>query len=158
MNPAQLEEFERIEPGWCFLGKFPHLTKQPKFVSADASGQRIRIRYFQNEADKSCVGKVWFGPECEGPPGHAHGGAVAAVLDEIMGAASWLIHYPALAAHLETNFRKKMPLGQIVWFEARVTGTERKKVFTSARLYLPNLGNLCDATAIFVRIDPERIR
>src|SRR5579859_3317215 len=35
----------------------------------------------------------------QGPPGHAHGGAIAAVLDEVMGAAVWRAGHPVLLAH-----------------------------------------------------------
>ena len=36
----------------------------------------------------------------QGPPGHADGGSLAAVLDEAMGAAVWLAGHSVVAAHL----------------------------------------------------------
>ena len=37
----------------------------------------------------------------QGPPGHAHGGLSAAVLDEVMGAAVWQAGYTAAAVKIE---------------------------------------------------------
>lgn len=83
----------------------------PSFVSGDPFGNRIRVRYFKRERDGALVGKVWFGPGAEGPPGHAHGGSMAAVLDEALGAAAWMSGHPVVAAKLVTVFRRMLPLG-----------------------------------------------
>ena len=44
------------------------------------------------------------GPPIEGPPGHAHGGSMAAVLDEAMGAAAWMEGHLVVAVRLATSF------------------------------------------------------
>ena len=48
------------------------------------------IHYFRTGPDRSLRAKVLFGPGTQGPPGHAHGGSMAAVLDEAMGGAAWM--------------------------------------------------------------------
>lgn len=51
----------------------------------------LRLAYYRNlEKDERghhvLLGRAFFGSAgCEGPPGHAHGGSMAAVLDEAMG-------------------------------------------------------------------------
>lgn len=57
------------------------------FVSGDPGGNRLRVRYFRRDNDGALLAKVWFGPGTQGPPGHAHGGSMASILDEAMAAA-----------------------------------------------------------------------
>lgn len=153
-----LAELNHAEPDWELVGKFPRLASQPKFVSGTNESDRIRIQFYKHVTTGRLVGKVWFGPNCEGPPGHAHGGAMAAVLDEIMGAVAWLHGHRVVAVRLETNFRKLLPIRSVYWFEASVDGTERKKVFTTGRIYRPGESDTCDAKGIFVQIDPARLK
>lgn len=156
MLAAEKAEFDRVEQGWTRLDEFPNLVDRARFVSGDQEGNRIRIRFYQNHDNGTYVGKVWFGPECAGPPNHAHGGSIAAVLDEAMGGAAWRAGYKVVAVRLEADFRKMVPLEKVIWFEAQVSGTERRKVFTSARLHLPGIGVFCEAKGIFVTIDTSR--
>ena len=40
-----------------------------------------------------------------GPPGHVHGGAMAAALDEAMGAVCWMNGHPVVAATISREIR-----------------------------------------------------
>jgi len=70
----------------------------------------------------------------QGPPGFAHGGCLAAVIDEAMGAAVWCAGHPVLAARLEVDFRKAVPLGTPCHVEARVVSVDGRKVWAEAEL------------------------
>jgi acyl-coenzyme A thioesterase PaaI-like protein len=115
-------------PGWDTLAPLP----QRSFVSGDPDGDRLRVRYYCRDTD--LLARVWFGPEAEGPPGHAHGGAMAAVLDEAMGFAAWLAGHPVVAARLTTDFRRMLPLGTVCTVEPAVERIEGRKVHVTARL------------------------
>ena len=69
-----------------------------------------------------------FGSKAQGPPGHAHGGAVAAVLDEAMGGASWLNGFTAMTAKLEINYHKALPLETEAYVETWVENTFKNKI------------------------------
>ena len=105
------------------------------FVDGDDQGNRLRLRMFVRESDCRMFSKAWFGPQAEGPPGHAHGGSMAAILDHTMGVAAWVAGYPVLAASITIDFVKKLPLGGIVTVETWVSGREGKKVTTQGRIY-----------------------
>ena len=96
-------------------------------MSGDASGTRLRVRYFQRAKDEALVGQAWFGPDTEGPPGYAHGGSVSALLDEAMGLCSWLSGHGVVAARLTVNFRDLLPLGTTATFEAWVEKIEGRE-------------------------------
>jgi len=61
-------------------------------------------------SENGVVGLVNFGDLYEGPPGHVHGGFVAAVLDEVLGAAQAATGSPGMTARLEVQYRAPTPL------------------------------------------------
>lgn len=72
----------------------------------------------------------------QGPPRHVHGGCLSAVLDEAMGAAAWCAGHPVVAARLEVDFRRAVPLGERCTVEAWVVEAKGRKVFTRSELRL----------------------
>jgi acyl-coenzyme A thioesterase PaaI-like protein len=126
------------------------------FVSGDPEGERLRVRYFRRAGERPLVGRAWFGPGAEGPPGHAHGGSMAAVLDEAMGAAAWMAGHRVVAVQLDTSFRRMLPLGTDAWLEAWVERAEGRKVWTASRLFDESGAPFAEARALFVTLDPER--
>ena len=74
----------------------------------------------------------------QGPPGHAHGGASAAVLDEVMGAAVWQAGNIAVAARLEVSYRKPVPLGQPLTTRGFITRRNGRRIYARGEIYLPD--------------------
>ncbi len=104
------------------------------FVSGDPEGQRLRVRYYREGAEGMMIAKVWFGPAAEGPPGHAHGGSQAAVLDEAMGGNCWLQGHPVLAGTLTIRYRRPLPLEIVTTVRTGIARIEERKVFATARI------------------------
>lgn len=98
-----------------------------RFVSGEGDGNRYRVRYYKNSQEQLCA-RVWFGPETEGPPGHAHGGSMAAVLDEVLGLAAWTAGYPVVVGNLNVGFRNLLPLEQVVTVDSYVAAVNGRKV------------------------------
>ena len=129
---------------------FPELTARESFVSGGPSTHRLRVAYFRREGDKRLVGRAWFGPDTQGPPGHAHGGAVSAVMDEALGAAAWAEGHHIVVARLCVDFRAMVPLGTDAAFEAWVETVEGRKVTTRGRLTAPDGSVLAEGEALCV--------
>ncbi len=72
----------------------------------------------------------------QGPPAHAHGGCLSAVLDEAMGAAVWCAGHPVVAARLEVDFKRAVPLGVRCAVDAWVTRADGRKVWAESTLTL----------------------
>jgi acyl-coenzyme A thioesterase PaaI-like protein len=138
------------------------------FVAGDPEGQAIRVRYAfralsadaasraSAERPAALLARAWFGPRAEGPPGHAHGGSMAAVLDEAMGLAVWLAHRAAVAAHLETDFRRPIPLGTTVTVETDVGPAEGgTKARATARLVGDDGTLHAEGSALFVLLSAK---
>jgi acyl-coenzyme A thioesterase PaaI-like protein len=109
-----------------------------RFVSGDPEGNRFRVRYYRDAA-QHLKARVWFGPETEGPPGHAHGGSLAAIMDEVLGLAAWAAGYPIVVGNLNVSFRNLLPIQKVVTVETKIVSAEGRKVMVHGRIY-------CDKT------------
>lgn len=141
--------------GWEDAVPFPHVPAQKNFISGNPESQTIRVRYFKNPKTLQFAARAWFGPQAEGPPGHAHGGSQAALLDEGMGAVAWLSGHTVLAAKLEINFRAPLRLGTTVTMTSEIERVEGKKIYARARLVGDDGALFSESTGLFVVIDTK---
>jgi acyl-coenzyme A thioesterase PaaI-like protein len=104
---------------------------------------------------RSAQGLVRFGSAYEGPPGHVHGGFVAAAFDEVLGYVQSLGGRPGMTGTLSVRYRSPTPLHTELRFEAELVGTEGRKILTRGRVLAA--GRLCaEAEGIFVSVARER--
>ncbi len=122
------------EPAWTAITPPSLLTQANSFVSGDAAGKRLRVRYYYDEPNTQVIARTWFGPGAEGPPRHAHGGSVAAVLDEAMGMAALYAGHTVVAANISIDYLKMVPLETVASAITRVSKVAGKKVYTEAQL------------------------
>ncbi len=147
------------EEGWLPIDMSFSSSGGASFIEGDPEGKRIRIRMFVRESDRRLFSRVWFGPQAEGPPGHAHGGSMAAVLDHTMGMGAWVAGHPVLAATITINFHRKLPLGTIAMAETWVERVDGRKVYTAGRLYGENRDEpFASGEGMFVSQDIEKFK
>lgn len=116
------------------------------------------MSHLSRRADGALVAKVLFGPGASGPPGHAHGGSIAAVLDEIMGMGAWLAGHRVMAATLKIRFVRSVPLDFEAVAEARLTSVRGRKVQMRGRLIHPdNETVFAEAEGLFVKLGREQL-
>ena len=127
------------------------------FQSDSGAEPRLRLQLFKRTKDNSVVGQVWFGPKAGGPPGHAHGGATAYVMDEVMGAAAWLNKRPCVAAELSINYRKMLPLQENMRVEAWVVKKESKKIYVESHIKNSKDQVIVTASATLVSISKDKM-
>ena len=87
-----------------------------------------------------------------GPPGTVHGGVVALVLDELLGATNACLGLGAYTGTLSIRYERPTPIEAELEFEAWVDRTEGRKVFT--------VGTICAngevtarAEGVFIRVE-----
>ena len=141
------------EPGWEPLTPFWESLGTRSFVSSDDGGDRLRVRYYAG--DGRTWARAWFGPGAEGPPGYAHGGALAALLDEAMGMAVLATGRIAVAARIEVDFRAMVPLGETVVVELALGEAVGTKVPVRGVLRRPGGEAACEASGLFVEIGAD---
>lgn len=102
-------------------------------------------------------GTVIFGDAYEGPPGHVHGGFVAAAFDEALGMAQSLTGNPGMTGTLTVRYRRPTPLHRELSFFAQVDHVDGRKIFTNGTLHAGQ--TLCaEAEGIFISTAFERFR
>lgn len=104
------------------------------FVCGADNPRSIGLTWYEENGE--IVTEFVFDEGQQGPPGHLHGGASAAVLDEAMGAAVWTAGLRVVAANLEINYKQPVPLGQRVTIHARIKERHERKVLTTSELRL----------------------
>ena len=81
--------------------------------------------------DGTVVGRATLGAAYEGPPGQAHGGVVALLLDQVLGETAHIAGRPGFTAYLTINYRHLTRLGKIrieAKAEPATPGSEHKTV------------------------------
>jgi acyl-coenzyme A thioesterase PaaI-like protein len=132
---------------------FPSGPSKRSFVSGEAAAAtRTRVEYFRNPANNHLHARVWFGPHTEGPPDSVHGGAIAAVLDEAMGAVCWMNGHPVVGARITINYLELTPLGFEGHVEAWIERTERRKIFIRSRLSAASGKVHAEGEALFIEL------
>ena len=138
-------------PGWSNFDAPALVGDSLRFVSGDPTGKRFRVRYYRN-FDGALVARVWFGPETEGPPGHAHGGAIAAVLDEVLGLAAWAAGYAIVVGKLNIHFQKLLPLRTVVQVDSSIVSAEGRKVLVRGRIHGPDGLTFAEAECLCITL------
>jgi len=117
-------------------------------------GMRLRFAYDQKRARFVCRFRLV--KRYTGPPGHAHGGIIATVLDEAMGKVNKLRQVIALTSTITVEYLKPVPLNQPLRVESRELRV-RGRYHTNAAEILDAKGQiLAHGQGVFVAIDPER--
>ncbi len=102
-------------------------------------------------------GSAVYGTAYEGPPGHVHGGIIAASFDEVLGMVQSLTGNPGMTGTLSVRYRAPTPLHTEVRFAGRVERVEGRKIFTRGTLLAGE--TLCaEAEGVFISVDFLRMR
>ena len=142
---------------WQPVTPFPAGPATHSFVSGSAARDRTRVEYFRKADSDHLYACVWFGPTSEGPPDSVHGGAIAAVLDEAMGAVCWMNQHPVVGARITINYRHMVPLGFSGRVESWIDHIERRKCFITSRLSDEAGKIYAEGEGLFIKLTPEQI-
>src|SRR5512136_1936959 len=82
------------------------------FGCGDANPQGLRLKFSLDEERRRFVCRFRLSRRFTGPPRHAHGGIIAAILDEAMGKVNKLRHVIALTSKMTVEYLKPVPLGK----------------------------------------------
>lgn len=108
----------------------------------------VRLRLVQHDDGGYHIeGDVTFGAAYEGPPGHVHGGWIAATFDELLGFAQLS---PGFTATLTIDYRKPTPLGRPLLVRAAVEKLEGRKRTVRGTLALEDGTVTAEAEGLFI--------
>lgn len=125
----------------------------PLAGAANPVAPPLRMAVVGNEVEA----RVTFGRAYEGPPGHIHGGFVAAAFDEVLGFVQTLSGVSGMTGTLTVRYRRPSPLYRELHLQGRIERIEGRKIFTSGALR-DGETLLAEAEAVFVNVGRERFR
>jgi hypothetical protein len=100
------------------------------------------------------IGTGTFTEPYEGPPGHIHGGFIAAAFDEVLGMAQSLTGRPGMTGTLSIKYRAPTPLNTPIVYKGWVDRVEGRKIFCKGQSF--NGDTLCaEAEVLFLSMPPE---
>jgi acyl-coenzyme A thioesterase PaaI-like protein len=105
--------------------------------------------------DGELRGSAWFDYQYEGPPTCVHGGVIALVFDEMLGAANIMAGSPGMTGTLTIRYRKPTPLRTPLRLEARFMGRDGRKIRTWGAIYHGDVVT-AEAEGIFIELVPQR--
>ncbi|KQY61120.1 PaaI family thioesterase [Nocardioides sp. 31GB23] len=113
-------------------------------------GHHLRVH---REGD-GVVARHTFDERHVGAPGIAHGGAVAAVVDDFYGFLLYLTDGPAVTRNLVLDYLAPVLLGVEYELRANITRTEGRKLFVEATMSeVATSRRVVCSTALFLKVD-----
>jgi acyl-coenzyme A thioesterase PaaI-like protein len=104
------------------------------------------------DGDYHMEGTVTFGAAYEGPPGHCHGGFVAAMFDELLGFVQLA---PGFTAYLHVDYRRPTPLNRELELRGWIESVEERKRMIRGTCHLDGT-LLSEAHGLFIAPHPDR--
>ena len=105
--------------------------------------------------DGELRGTANFDYQYEGPPTCVHGGVIAMVFDEMLGAANIMAGSPGMTGTLTIRYRKPTPLRTPLRLEARFMGRDGRKITTYGAIFHGDTLT-AEAEGLFIELVPQR--
>lgn len=110
--------------------------------------------YLWREGDVSVM-QVTLGKAFEGAPGRAHGGIVAALLDETMGLVMAINDVLAYTVQLDISYLAPTPVNEPIVARAWLKERDGRKLLIAATVQAGET-ELATATGLFIAVDPQK--
>jgi acyl-coenzyme A thioesterase PaaI-like protein len=120
------------------------------FVAGAANPMGLAAQLWR-DGDAACM-RVTLGRAFEGAPGRAHGGVVAALLDDVMGAVNIIHGAMALTVQLDITYHAPTPVGEPIVARAWLARRDEKKLFVEATVHNGDV-LVASGKGLFIAID-----
>ena len=137
-----------------------HVSRQQKnfcFACGKNNPEGMRLRFSYDERSKRFISRFRLGRRYTGPPGHAHGGVIATILDEAMGKVNKLHQVVALTSEITVQYLKPVPLNKSLRVEARGVSVRGRRHINAAEILNQRGEVLAASRGTFIAIDPQRM-
>jgi len=127
------------------------------FGCGQANRTGLRLKFFVDE-QQTIFCRVRLARRFEGPPGHAHGGVIATLLDEAMSKANRQFGVLAMTRQMEVEYLKPVPLGTALVLTGRHVKASGRVHPCEAELANEDGVVLARAKGLFIEVKPEMLR
>ncbi len=136
------------------------LNWERSFVSGPNSPLFEVEHRLSNQNPDLLITLVKFKPTAEGPPGHVHGGATAALIDEVMGVLVWHNHNRCVTEKLSLQYLRPVPLKEDAVLFTRIytpDSKEAKKIEIRTTIYNKTKSPCVHAQGLFHRLSEAQL-
>jgi acyl-coenzyme A thioesterase PaaI-like protein len=133
----------------------PHNVFAGSLVSGSTNPMGLGAKLWRDGDD--VIVDVTLGSAFEGAPGRAHGGVVAALLDEAIGIVLTLQGLLALTAQLSISYRAATPVNEPLRVRAWLASRDGRKLTLRAEVTAQEVV-VVEANALFIEVDPAGFR
>jgi uncharacterized protein (TIGR00369 family) len=133
------------------------LQKNDCFACGNNNPEGMRLKFTYDEERHCFVCRFRLGKRYTGPPGHAHGGIIATILDEAMGKVNKLRHVIALTSQITVNYLKPVPLNKALLVESRGVRVHGRQHINMAEILNAKGEVLARGRGLFIAIDPQKM-
>jgi uncharacterized protein (TIGR00369 family) len=138
-----------------------HGTQNACFGCGDDNDGGLHLKFFVDDEGRVLC-RVRLATQFQGPPGHAHGGIIATLLDEAMSKANRRRNIVAMTRHMSIDYLRPVPLESDLvlegWSEKDAGSASGRKHQCSAELRDASGTVLASATGTFVEVTAELLR
>jgi len=152
-----MSSMAKIHHGKGHDTRYVRLQKNYCFGCGKNNAEGMRLKFSYDEERDCFVCRFRLGKRYTGPPGHAHGGIIATLLDEGMGKVNKLRHVVALTSQITVNYVKPVPLNRPLRVESRELRVRGRRHTNVAEILNQDGEVLATAQGIFIAIDPHRM-
>ena len=139
------------------LERLSHGALNRCFGCGERNKTGLRLRFYV-DAEHVIVCQVKLAKRFEGPPGHAHGGVIATLLDEAMSKANRQFGVLAMTRKMDVDYLKPVPLGAKLLLTGRHVDAEGRKHGCEAELTNEAGEVLARGKALFIEVDPKLLK
>ena len=127
------------------------------FGCGPANPAGLQLKFQLGPGGDSYIAEFELSPEFGGPPGHAHGGIIATILDEAMSKANKLQRRIALTSRIEVEYLRPVPLGKPLVVEGHMGRARGRASYNRAEIRNANGVVLARSRGKFLAVDAEKM-
>jgi uncharacterized protein (TIGR00369 family) len=127
------------------------------FACGKDNDQGMHLQFSIDEQAGEAICHFTLGRRYTGPPGHAHGGIIATILDEAMGKVNKLRKVVALTREMRVEYLKPVPLDKPLTVTSREHKVEGREHTNIAEIRDAEGRVLARSSGVFVAVDPARM-
>jgi len=127
------------------------------FACGPANPDGMKLKFLFDERRRRAYCHFKLPKKYQGPPGHAHGGIIATILDEAMGKVNKLRSVVALTSEMQIEYLRPVPLGKPLIAEGHERYVKGRRHINVGEIRNGKNEVLARGRAVFIAIDPEKL-
>ena len=117
----------------------------------------MKLKFDYDERGGKFTARIRLNKRFVGPPGHAHGGIIATILDEAMSKLNKPNGITAVTSEMTVNYLRPVPLNRPLQVESHETSFRGRRRYRSAEISDGRGTTLARGTGVFITVNPEKV-